>query len=311
MKNFYAGKRILVTGATGYLGSCVLRALSDWSCEVKVLQTDIRDENIWPGLLKDVDIIFHFAAQTSAYVANEDPVNDVKVNVLPVAALLAACSKHHLRPDIIFSGTVTQAGLTQHWPVNESVKDDPLTVYDIHKLTVEHYLRYYSRQLGGRAVTLRLANLYGPGPSASSSDRGILNKMVEKALQGKPLTVYGDGNFIRDYIFIDDVARAFLAAGAHIDALKGNYYVIGSGKGHTVADMAQIVAQEAARHTGKSVAVEHVPAPEGLSPIEFRNFVADTASFSSLTGWQAEVDLTEGVRRTIQTMETLMRQRQK
>ena len=132
MKNFYAGKRILVTGSTGYLGSSILRALNDQSCEVKVLQTDIRDENIWPGLLKDVDIIFHFAAQTSTYVANEDPLNDVKVNVLPVAALLVACSKHNFRPDIIFSGTVTQAGLTEHWPVNESVKDDPVTIYDVH-----------------------------------------------------------------------------------------------------------------------------------------------------------------------------------
>ena len=135
--------------------------------------------------------------------------------------------------------------------------------------------------------------------------------MVEKALQGQALTVYGDGKLVRDYVFIEDVVRAFLAAGVYMDVLKGNHYVIGSGKGHTVADMAQMVTQEVARHTGKSVTVEHVPAPEGLSPIEFRNFVADTTSFSSLTGWQAQVDLLEGIRRTIRAMETLMRQRQK
>jgi len=303
MKNFYAGKTILVTGGTGYLGSSVVRALKDQSCEIKFLQGDIRQDNIWPDALKGIDIVFHFAAQTSAYAANENPVEDAAINVAPVVALLQACGKHHLRPDIIFAGTVTQAGLTEHLPVDETVNDAPITIYDIHKLTVENYLRYYSNQMGGRAVTLRLANLYGPGPDTRSFDRGILNKMAEKALRGESLTVYGDGNFIRDYVFIDDVVRAFVLAGAHIKHLKGKYYVIGSGQGHTIKEMAQMVAKEAGQRTGQRVNVEHVPAPEGLSPIEFRNFIADSSAFKRLTGWRPEIDLAEGIRRTMTAME--------
>jgi UDP-glucose 4-epimerase len=153
--------------------------------------------------------------------------------------------------------------------------------------------------LGNFAVTLRLPNVYGPGPKSSSADRGILNAMIRKALSGKPLTIYGDGNFIRDYIYIDDVAEAFLLAGAEIDTLKGNYYVIGTGVGYTMKDAVGIINDEVMQKTGKNVEITFVPPPENISQIEYRNFVADSKSFNSLTGWKARISLHEGIKRTI------------
>lgn len=316
--NYYKGKRILITGGAGYLGSVIMTLLSSVACKITILdvvssinpvpgsradislrQGDIRDKGVWREFLKDIDIIFHLAAQTSSRIANENPVTDAEVNLLPVAALIETCHKNGLRPSVIFSGTVTQAGITESRSVNETFIDRPFTVYDINKLAAEKYFQYYGRQMGGKAVTLRLANLYGPGPGSSSPDRGILNSMVKKALNGESLTIYGDGNFIRDYVYIDDVVKAFLMAGAAIDALNGNYYVIATGVGHTIKEMADIVRTEAARITGKEVKIDHVPPPPELSPIEFRNFIGDSSAFKNITGWKTDISLEGGVRKTV------------
>jgi len=316
---YYRNKNILITGGSGYLGSSVINALSLVPCRIIVLdvrndglkqikgqvadislkQGDIKNKGLWLEFLKNIDIVFHFAAQTSSSLANENPVSDLEINLLPVVNLIETCHKNKLRPDIIFAGTVTEVGLTDNLPVNEIFNDHPVTVYDINKLASEKYLQYYCNQMGGRSVVLRLANVYGPGVASSSVDRGILNLMVRKALKGEDLTVYGEGDFIRDYIYIEDVIKAFLISGANIDKVKGKYFVIGSGLGYSIKDMVNTVKDEAARRTGKKSGVNHVPSPDGLSAIEFRNFIADSSAFTKATGWMAEVSLKEGVNKTI------------
>lgn len=315
----YQKKTVLVTGGAGYIGSSVIRKLSTVPCNIIVLdrkgsklnfpsertakisiyKADIRNKETWNNLLGKVDILFHFAAQTSSKMANENPFLDAEINLLPIINIVETCQKNNFSPDIVFSGTVTQVGLTKAYPVNEEFKDQPITVYDINKLAGEKYLQYYSNQLSRRVVILRLANVYGPGPRSSSADRGILNLFVRKALRGEPITIYGEGNFVRDYIYIDDVANAFLTAGAKMKVLSGNYYVIGSGFGHTIKEMAGLVRDQVAQKTGKKVKIIHVPLPKGLSPIEFRNFVADSTKFIRKTGWKARISLLEGIKRTI------------
>jgi nucleoside-diphosphate-sugar epimerase len=269
------------------------------AARIEDMSADIAEEATWERALDGIDIVFHFAAQTGVSVANEDPVADFGANVLPMLRMLEACRKKNLHPVVLFSGTVTEAGITDRIPVDENVPDNPVTVYDLHKLMAENYLKYYVKQGMVRGAALRLANVYGPGPRSSGANRGVLNGMIEKALEGRALTIYGQGNYVRDYIYVRDVVGAFLAAGASIDRLNGRHYVIGSGTGHTIAETVRMVASRVERVSGSPVAVMHVDLPDEMSPIEQRNFVADTTHFSSRTGWMAGTSLAEGIDLTI------------
>lgn len=317
--NSYAGKQILVTGGAGYLSSNLIGLLKDVDCHiirlarpgatfapvrgtahVRDVTGDIRDRVTWECVLEGVDIVFHFAAQTSAYVANENPSADLQVNVVPMLHLLESCRQSGWRPIVLFSSTVTVAGLPTRLPTNETHPDNPITVYDLHKLMAENYLKYYVNQGTVRGAVLRLANVYGPGPKNSRHDRGILNLMIRQALAGQPLTVYGKGDHLRDYVYVGDVVRAFLHAGSKIERVNGQHVVIGSGEGHTIVEAANLVADRVAVKRGERVPVMHIEPPPGQLAIETRNFVADSRRFTQATGWRAHYSLSEGIEETIQ-----------
>lgn len=316
--SFY-NKNILITGGAGYLATNLIAQLCETDCHIirvdrpgvqfvplvgKItfhdIEVDICESVVWEGLLDDIDIVFHFAAQTSVYVAEQDPQADLAINVMPMLHLLETCRKKKLNPIVLFSGTVTEAGLTERLPVNEDCPDHPITVYDLHKWMAENYLKHYIRTGIISGVVLRLANVYGPGPKSSSVDRGVLNMMIRKAFQGQELTVYGDGRYLRDYVYIEDVAQAFLDAVVNIDSVSGKHFVIGSGEGYTILQAINLVAERVAIKTGKRVPVVNIAPPSLLSPIEFRNFVADTHQYTKSTGWRAKWTLTEGIDATIQ-----------
>jgi len=316
----FLNKNILITGGAGYLATNLIEQLSEIDCHITRIgrpgaqfaplagkftlldiEADIREQVIWDGLLDSADIVFHFAAQTSVYVAEQDPPADLALNVMPMLYMLETCRKMKLKPIILFSGTVTEAGLPEHLPVNEDCPDRPITVYDLHKLTAENYLKHYTAAGMVRGAVLRLANVYGPGPKSSSADRGVLNMMINKAIYGQTLTVYGDGKYMRDYLYVQDAALAFLNAVLNIEDVEGKHFVIGSGDGHTIAQAINMVAERAAIKTGRRVPIVNIEPPSLLSPIEFRNFVADTYRFTESTGWKAKWRLHEGIDATIQT----------
>ncbi len=317
INSFFKNKKILITGSSGYIACGIINFLSNVDCTIFRVSRDISGlpkinglanvidlENTekWEKLLLEtkVDIIYHLAAQTSSVKAGNDPIADYASNVLPMIIMLTACDKIRLCPSIIFAGTVTEIGLSNYLPVDEIHYEKPVTIYDIHKLTAEKYLEYYSAIKKIKGCTLRLANVYGPGKKSSSPDRGILNLMINKAINGETLTVYGKGNYQRDYIFIDDVINAFLSAGVNIEPLNGSHYILGRGEGTTIAELADLVADRVALKTDNRVPVNFTPAPLIQLPIEERNFVAETRKFQSLTGWQSEYKLIQGIDRTIE-----------
>lgn len=317
---YLTGKRILITGGAGYLASSLVSLLKDVDCHITRLGQsaekftpvagsartedvvgDVRDRAVWESTLAGVDVVFHFAAQTSVYVADKDALSDLNANVVPMLHLLEKCRRKSMNPIILFSGTVTEAGIPSRLPVDETHPDHPITTYDLHKLMAENYLKYYVAQGLVRGASLRLSNIYGPGPRSSSADRGVLNLMIRRALAGEPVTVYGKGEYVRDYVYVEDVARAFVLAAAAIENTNGRHFVIGSGKGHTIADAMRLVSRRVARKTGLEVPLVHIEPPQPQSPIEARSFVADTSLFTELTGWRPIVSLSEGIDRTIES----------
>ena len=136
-------------------------------------------------MVPGIDVIFHFAAQTSSAKADANPEEDRAVNLTPALALIRSCRELQVSPIVVFAGTVTECGLTDVLPIDETVPDHPITAYDRHKLAAEKALEQADKEGFLKGVILRLPNLYGPGPRNSSADRGVLNQMVRRALAGE------------------------------------------------------------------------------------------------------------------------------
>ena len=163
-------------------------------------------------------------------------------------------------------------------------------------------LKHYVNEGIVHGAALRLANVYGPGPESSRSDRGILNRMIRKALEGKPLTIYGKGDQLRDYVYVEDVAWAFIEAARNIEAINGQHFIIGSGQGYTIAKALKMVADRVALKKGGSVEVRNIDPPSTLLPIEFRNFFADSSQFIQKTNWKPRHSLVQGIDKLIEVL---------
>jgi len=306
--NELSGKSVAVTGASGYIGSALADTLNNHSVKVlrvsrrdlppkagmEDLKADIRTEDCWQEIVNRAEIVFHLAGTTSVYDAEKDPAGSLISTLLPVNHLIAAAQASKRIPRVVFASTATVYGLTDNLPVPETAEANPVTVYDLHKLSAEKQLALATSQGILQSVSLRLANVYGPSSSESATnDRGILNKITRMALQGKVLQLYGDGNYLRDYVYIDDVEQAFMLA-AVIRGIEGQAINVASGTGIAVKDAFQEVADQAGEVKGKRVNIEHVPWPAGANVIEFRNFIADIGLLNGFMR-STRIGLDEGI----------------
>ena len=196
---------------------------------------------------------------------------------------------------MVFASTATVYGLTSQCPVAEGVEPKPITVYDLHRLCAEQQLALATLQGVLDSVSLRLANVYGPSTSVSSADdRGILNRVTAMALQGKDLMVYGDGNYLRDYVYITDIVNAFLFAGVG-PQLGGESFNVASGIGTTIKQAFELAATQAGTRTGQPIKVNCVAWPTGVVSIDQREFTADIEKYTTATGWRPTVNLKMGI----------------
>ncbi|MBF0128807.1 MAG: NAD-dependent epimerase/dehydratase family protein [Alphaproteobacteria bacterium] len=310
----YEDKRVLVTGAGGFVGGSIVACLAEAGCRVRRhsrkplpplgnprvddVAGEVREQGLWDRVLDGVDVVFHCAAQTSVYQADSDPLGDLAANVAFPLRLLEAARRSPGMVTVVLASTATVVGLADSLPVEHSRRPMPVTAYDVGKLAAEQYLSLYVRLGHVRGGALRLANVFGPGPGSSAADRGVLNKVLQRALDGGPVSLFGDGRWVRDYVFIDDVVAAFLRAGGTGDALGGEAYHVCTGQGTTVADAFRMAAEVAALRTGHDVEIVGVPLPEGLSAIEFRDFVGSWDALHRAVGWRPSVSLRDGLERT-------------
>lgn len=319
-KNIYSGKRVLVTGANGYIGQLLSNHLAAAGCSLTTLARspstsagkisgvrevvgDITDPSTWDSALaEDIEVVFHLAAQTSAYKAAQDPLRDYAVNAGAVAVLADRASSMAHMTHIVLASSATVYGLPTSLPVGQKTPDGPTTVYDVHKQAAENYLRVAGHRGDITWTSLRLANVYGPGRASSASDRGVLNKIVARALNGDGISVYGSGAPIRDYVFVDDVVAAFAAAGCRPLETNMQVYPIGTGRGTSLLEAFTIAVEAAASSTGIRVSICQVEAPDSLLKIEYRDFIADIDAFNQATGWVPITSLENGVMKTVHSL---------
>lgn len=306
---------VVITGARGYIGSALVKRLADagWplrlvsrvsdaplapaeiSPNIEFLRADLRDERAWADVMDGAGVIIHLSSRTDLRAAQADPAGDERINIEPVRSLIRAAERSGTRPNVVFASTVTIVGIEHANPVDETTPDRPCSVYDRNKLTCETLLREATANAILRACSLRLSNVYGYGRVSVNANRGILNVMLARATKGEALTLFGNGQYIRDFVHLDDVAEAFCAAVANERVCDGRHYVIASGQGHALTEVFELVAQEALLQTNQRIEIRHVPEPPDLHPIERRNFIGNSRLFHTLTNWQPRIDLKTGI----------------
>jgi nucleoside-diphosphate-sugar epimerase len=301
--------RVLITGATGLIGSALLdrlrgsvdcifcqsRSFHEDEPAVKWIKHDLV-EHSWDSVaLHDIDVVYHLAGQTSTYQAKQNPIEDLSVNVVGLLKLLDFFRSQATPPIVVIAGTATEVGLTDELPINEALADRPATFYDISKLTAEMYLKQYVEEGWIRGCALRFANVYGRGRWGQSADRGIVDKIFNRAVAGQTISIYGDGNYLRDYIFIDDVVSALIMAADSIVKTNGQSFYIGTGQGTTLTEAFLKIISQAAIHTGIRTRYEYVAPPADFSKIEYRNAIIDASAFTQATGWRPKYDFETGL----------------
>ncbi|MBT5663604.1 MAG: NAD-dependent epimerase/dehydratase family protein [Alphaproteobacteria bacterium] len=305
-----------VIGASGYIGSKLVNKLTDSGCNVirssrrdtitngdsEFVMAELDSLDFWLNIVKKSDVIIHLAGNTSINVANDNPALDLNSSVVPIYRLIEACKILRKRPRVVFASTVTAYGFTDNLPVSEATAENPESFYDLHKFFVERQLVLATKLNICDGVSLRLANVYGPSSANSSAnDRGILNKIIGLALAGDIVSLYGGGNYIRDYIYIDDVVDAFILASISSKS-AGEVFNIGSGNGTSVRDAFNAVTQEVYRQTNRIIEMKDVPWPENSPKIDMRNFTASIKKAHTCLGWSPKVSLQTGIATTVKSI---------
>ena len=304
--------RVWVTGATGQIGRklCVelkraghevtafSRGRVDNPSDYQWAQWDMSGDSFDFQNLATPDVVFHLAAQTSAYQAQQDLRKDVTTNVLGFVNLLDAVRQTESFPHVISTGAATEVGITASSVISDSDTDDPVTFYDVGKVSQRLYLRQCNSEGWLEGTTIRLPNVYGTLSENASNERGFLNLSIRRALLGEELRYYSDGEYIRDFLHVDDVVTALLSVMNHRAVVVGETFVIGTGIGTQIRDALAEIARQAESITRRVVRLVPAAPPLEMYDIERRNAIVDSGRFRERTGWEPQLILEEGLRRT-------------
>jgi UDP-glucose 4-epimerase len=301
---------VVVTGGAGFIGSHLAERFLREGWTVHVIdnlvtgkrenlpadatfhELDIRDAKA-AELIASVkpDVLTHLAAQMDVRRSVEDPMYDASVNVIGSLNLLEAVRRQSPRTRVVFASTGGALYGDNTTPPNfEDFKKDPESPYAITKLTVEYYLAYYGRVHALDTVAMRFGNVYGPRQDPHG-EAGVVAIFCGRILQGRALTIYGDGLQTRDYVYVGDVAEALWHAATRplppVGLLDARGFNVGTGVGTSVVDMANILLEEA----GTRVPLEFAPKRPGEAQESF----VDIGKAERLLGWKPRVTLREGL----------------
>jgi UDP-glucose 4-epimerase len=314
----YRARRVLVTGGLGFIGSTLARKLVQLGADVDILDAlipdyggnrfnisgieeqvrvtigDIRDGGVMEPLLRDRDVIFNLAGQVSHIDSMRDPITDLDINCRAQLAMLETCRNVNPSARIVFAGTRQIYGKPERLPVDERHPIRPVDVNGINKTAGEAYHLLYANVFGLRACSLRLTNVYGPRQLIRHNRQGFIAWFVRLAVEDREIQVFGDGSQIRDFVYVDDAADAFLRAGAS-DAMTGGAFNVGGFEPIAHRDLVKLLIDAAG-----SGRVAFVPWPPEKRQIDIGSFYTDSSRIAAACGWKASVPLGEGLRRTVE-----------
>ena len=314
----YRGKRVLITGGLGFIGSNLARRLVSEGArvtlcdamiegyggnpanvreirdDVEVDPSDVRDVAAMERLVAGQDFVFHLAAQVSHVMSLSNPYPDIDINIKGTAVVLEACRKKNPGALVVRAGTRGQYGPAVRLPVSEEAPSDPRGIYEISQLSAEMICRTYTRIHGIRTVPLRLTNVYGPRAQMKHSQFGVVNWFVRLALEGRPIPIFGSGKILRVFLYVDDCVEALVAAAREPKAV-GEILNVGHDRASTFLEVAEVL-----RDLVPGTRIEFTDFTPERKAQEPGDFVSDITKIRRLLGWEPKVGLREGLSRTVE-----------
>jgi UDP-glucose 4-epimerase len=238
-------------------------------------------------------VIFNLAGQVSHIDSMRDPYTDLEINCRSQLTVLEACRNHNPDVKVVYAGTRQVYGKPDSLPVSERQLVRPTDVNGINKAAGENYHLVYNNVFGVRGCSLRLTNVYGPRQLIRHNRQGFIGWFIRLAIEDQTIQIYGDGSQLRDFVYVDDAADAFLRAGAS-DACNGEVFNVGGDEAVSHRDLTTRLVGVAG-----SGRVQYVEWPPEKKAIDIGSFYADSTKFKTATGWAPTVPLDEGLRRTV------------
>ena len=316
MKDFYRGKKVLVTGGLGFIGSNLASRLVDAGAAVSVVDSlipeyggnrhnvagiadlieinlsDVRDRQGMEDLIRGKDVMFNLAGQTSHMDSMSDPHTDLEINAKAQLSMLEACRRHNPGIKVVFASTRQIYGKPDYLPVDEKHPLRPVDVNGINKMAGEFYHILYNNVYGVRAAVLRLTNTIGPRMRIKDARQTFLGVWIRLLLEGKSFEVW-DGPQLRDFTYVDDAVEALLLAGADVRA-DGQVYNLGGPPPVSLADLAAMLVRA---NSGGSYEVKAYP--EDRKRIDIGDYYADFGKIGRDLGWRPKTNLETALEKTL------------
>jgi UDP-glucose 4-epimerase len=312
----FAGRRVLITGGLGFIGSTLARTLVGLGARVSIVDSliaeyggnrrnlaglasrvrvhiaDVRDWPRLPSLVRGQDFLFNLAGQTSHMDSMTDPQTDLDINGRAQLAILEACRIHNPGVRIVFASTRQIYGRPDYLPVDEKHPLRPVDVNGINKLAGESFHLLYSRVHGIRATALRLTNTIGPRMRVKDARQTFVGVWVRRLIEGEAFEVWG-GEQLRDFTYVDDAVEAFLLAASRPEA-EGAIFNLGGPPPVTLQRLAELLVEI---NRGGAFVVREFPGDR--RKIDIGDFYADDRLIARKLGWRPRTDLRAALTRTL------------
>ena len=292
-----AAGEVMITGGLGFIGSNLARQLVDLGADVLLVDSlipdyggnlfnidgiadrvrvnvaDVRQQSTMNYLVRDRDVIFNLAGQVSHIDSMRDPYADLEINCRSQLTILEACRYNNPGVKVVFAGTRQVYGRPDSLPVDETHLVRPTDVNGINKAAGEYYHLVYNNVFSVRACSLRLTNVYGPRQLIRHNRQGFIGWFIRLAIEDGVIQIYGDGSQLRDFVYVDDAADAFLRAGAN-DACNGEVFNVGGDEPISHRDLSSLLVEIA----GSGACGTSTGRPEKKA-IDIGDFYADSSKF--------------------------------